>query len=256
MSLLEVKRIFKHFGGLTAIHEVSFAVEKGEVCGIIGPNGAGKTTLFNLITGVYQLDEGEIFLSGRCLNGLRPHHIAEAGISRTFQKIRLFSNLTVAQNVHIGQHCRTRTEILSAILRGKKTRAEQKAIEEKSGELMEFFGLLDKGNEIARNLSYGEQRLLEVARAMALDPKLMLLDEPSSGLNPHETDELMERIQKISQRGITILLIEHDMNLVMGSTQHIIVLNFGKKIFDGSAEDSRKDTDVIKAYLGEEYAAC
>jgi len=256
LSLLEIDNIFKNFGGLSAIEDLSFSVKRGEICGVIGPNGAGKTTLFNLITGVYHLDRGNIIFDKKGLNGLKPHKIAEMGISRTFQKIRLFKNLTVAKNVHSGQHCRTHAEILRAILRGKKFRDEEKRIEEKTSEFLKFFNLQDKKEEIAKNLSYGEQRLLEIARAMALDPSLILLDEPSSGLNPKETIELMDRIQVINQRGVTILLIEHHMEVIMGITQHLIVLNFGKKIFDGSPEDCRKDPEVIKAYLGEDFARC
>lgn len=256
MALLEIKEINKLFGGLSAIRKVSFGVEKGEICGIIGPNGAGKTTLFNLITGIYRLDGGEILFSGKRLSGLKPHQITATGIARTFQKIRLFANLTVAQNVHIGQHCRTRAEVMATLWLGKKTRAEEKAIQEKSLELLKFVNLDNKRDELARNLSYGEQRLLEIARAMAPDPSLILLDEPSSGLNSFETDQLIERIQLLNDQDITIVLIEHDMNVVMGSTRHIIVLNFGEKIFDGSPQDCRKAPEVIKAYLGQEYAAC
>ena len=256
MSLLEARTISKSFGGLSAIQELSFTVGKGEIYSVIGPNGAGKTTLFNLITGVYLLNKGEIIFEGKRVNGLKPHKIAELGISRTFQKIRLFSNLTVAQNIHIGQHCRTHAEILGGIFRGKKVKAEEQRIRERTFELLELVDLQEKRDEIAKNLSYGEQRLLEIARSMATNPSLILLDEPSSGLNPKETNELMERIQKINQRGITILLIEHDMNLVMGITQRLIVINFGKKIFDGTPEACRKDPEVIKAYLGEEFATC
>jgi branched-chain amino acid transport system ATP-binding protein len=256
MSLLEARTISKSFGGLSAIQELSFTVGKGEIYAVIGPNGAGKTTLFNLITGVYLLDRGEIIFEGKRVNRLKPHKIAELGISRTFQKIRLFSNLTVAQNIHIGQHCRTRAEILGGIFRGKKVKAEEQRIRERTFELLELVDLQEKRNEIAKNLSYGEQRLLEIARSMAMDPSLILLDEPSSGLNPKETDMLMERIQNINRRGITILLIEHDMNLVMGITQRLIVINFGKKIFDGTPKACRKDPEVIKAYLGEEFATC
>jgi len=256
VTLLDVREISKLFGGLAAINEVSFVLERGEICAVIGPNGAGKTTLFNLITGVYRLDGGEIVFSGKKLNGLKPHQITEYGIARTFQKIRLFTNLTVAENVRIGQHCRTKAEVIAALLRGKKTRAEEKAIEEKTRELLSFVNLDNKRNELARNLAYGEQRHLEIARAMASDPALILLDEPSSGLNPHETDELMDRINLIRNQGITIILIEHDMNLVMGGTDHIIVLNFGEKIFDGPPTACQRDTEVIKAYLGQEYAVC
>lgn len=256
MSLLGINNISKYFGGLSAIDDLNFVVDRGEICGVIGPNGAGKTTLFNLITGVYQLDKGNIFFDGKRLNGLKPHQIAEIGISRTFQKIRLFSNLTVTQNIHIGQHCRTHTEILGSLIRDRKVQIEEKKINEKTLELLKFVNLQDKREEIAKNLSYGEQRRIEIARAMALDPFLILLDEPSSGLNPRETIELMDRIQTINQRGVTVLLIEHRMEVIMGITQHLIVLNFGRKIFDGSPEDCRKDPEVIKAYLGEEFVSC
>lgn len=256
MSLLRINNISKYFGGLSAIDDLSFNVDRGEICGVIGPNGAGKTALFNLITGVYQLDKGNIFFDGKRLNGLKPHQIAEIGISRTFQKIRLFPNLTVTQNIHIGQHCRTHTEILGSLIRDRKVQIEEKKINEKTLELLKFVNLQDKREEIAKNLSYGEQRLIEIARAMALDPFLILLDEPSSGLNPRETIELMDRIQTINQRGVTVLLIEHRMEVIMGITQHLIVLNFGRKIFDGSPEDCRKDPEVIKGYLGEEFVSC
>lgn len=256
MALLEARDMMKLFGGLVAIGHVSFSMEKGEICALIGPNGAGKTTMFNLITGVYSLDGGSVQFAGHTLNGLKPHQIASIGIARTFQKIRLFSNLTVEQNVHIGQHCRTRAEVLAAIWNGRKTRTEERTIRDRTQALLEFVNLHQKKDDLARNLSYGEQRLLEIARAMALDPSLILLDEPSSGLNPHETEELMGRIRNINERGITMILIEHDMNLVMGAADHIVVLNFGKKIFDGSPHECRKDPEVIKAYLGEEYEAC
>lgn len=256
MSLLRINNISKYFGGLSAIDDLNFVVDRGEICGVIGPNGAGKTALFNLITGVYQLDKGNIFFDGKRLNGLKPHQIAEIGISRTFQKIRLFPNLTVTQNIHIGQHCRTHTEILGSLIRDRKVQIEEKKINEKTLELLKFVNLQDKREEIAKNLSYGEQRLIEIARAMALDPFLILLDEPSSGLNPRETIELMDRIQTINQRGVTVLLIEHRMEVIMGITQHLIVLNFGRKIFDGSPEDCRKDPEVIKGYLGEEFVSC
>ena len=254
--LLKSREARKSFGGLIAINNVSFSLNEGEICGVVGPNGAGKTTLFNLITGVYNLDKGEIVFSGQRIDILKPHKIAELGIARTFQKIRLFKELSVLQNVQMGRHCRTKTEILGSMFRPRMALAENRITREKSCELLRFVDLYEKRNQVAKTLPYGEQRLLELVRAMAVEPKLILLDEPSSGLNYRETEQLIERIAEIRGMGITILIIEHDMNIAMGVTDHIIVLNFGNTLFDGQPKDARNHPDVIKAYLGEEYTQC
>ncbi len=250
MSLLSLRRLTKSFGGLTAVHNVSFDVDSGSIVGLIGPNGAGKTTVFNLITGIYRPDQGEILFNNTSLLGLRTHRIISLGIGRTFQTIRLFQNLSVLENVLAGCHCRMRSGAVSAMLGlGRHRREEKKAIDQ-AMDALAFVGLHKNVLQTAKNLSYGNQRLLEVARALATQPKLLVLDEPAGGMNEQETEELIELIRKIRAKGITVLLIEHDMNLVMRVCEKIVVLEYGSKIAEGTPSEIKANPRVIEAYLG------
>jgi branched-chain amino acid transport system ATP-binding protein len=237
---------------------VSLRVQPGEVVALIGPNGAGKTTFFNCITGIYRPSGGDIFVTPpgrkrRRLNGLKTHQVTAQGLARTFQNIRLFPGMTVLENVMIGRHCRTRAGVLGAILRDPQTRREEREIVERSYAILEKIGLADQVNELAKNLPYGDQRRLEIARAMATEPFLLLLDEPAAGMNPRETDALEALIRRIcDEEGIAVLLIEHDMRIVMSISNRIYVLDYGKKIASGTAAEIWENPVVIKAYLGEE----
>ncbi|MCR4429692.1 MAG: ABC transporter ATP-binding protein [Tepidanaerobacteraceae bacterium] len=260
MALLEGKNLTMIFGGLAALDSVDINIEKGEVLSLIGPNGAGKTTLFNLITGVYSPTKGSISFKQKEIKNLKPYDITRMGIARTFQNIRLFGEMSVLDNVIIGQHCRTRTGVFGAILRTSAVKSEEKKVRDRAMEILNFVGLDREAEEKAKNLPYGKQRRLELARALATDPDLMLLDEPAAGMNPQETNELIGLIDRLNDMGKTVLLIEHDMKLVMGISQRIMVLDYGKKIADGPPEKIRNDEKVIRAYLGErsrkEVRAC
>ena len=252
MTMLEVKNIGISFGGLKAVDNFSLTLEENELSGLIGPNGAGKTTIFNLLTGVYRPDKGSIRLDGRELTGKSIIEINQAGIARTFQNIRLFSNLSVLDNVKAGLHNHYPYTTLEGILRLPRFRAQEKEMNRRATELLEVFHLEQFADTRAKNLPYGSQRKLEIARALATEPKLLLLDEPAAGMNPNETAELMETIQLVQKRfHMTILLIEHDMKLVSGICERLTVLNFGKVLKQGETQEVLHDPEVVKAYLGE-----
>ena len=253
--LLETERLSKSFGGVRAVQEVSFSVRSGQIKGIIGPNGAGKTTLFNLITGVYRPDGGSIRFDGETCAGLAPNQMAERGIARTFQNVELFERMTVLENVMVGRHPRTRAGFISAAFRFGGTRREERLIREKALEILRFAGIADKADWVSSALPFGLQRLLEIARALATEPRLLLVDEPASGLNAVETRDLGRLLGRIREQGITVLLVEHDMSLTMEICDEILVMDYGRRLAEGTPREIQRHPQVIAAYLGEELVA-
>ena len=255
MKALEVSRVGKRFGGLQAVHDVSFAVEAGSIKAVIGPNGAGKTTLFNLISGVAAPDAGEIRLLGRPVQGLPAHRVAALGLARTFQHIRLFSGMTALETVMVGRHLRSRAGLWAGLLHLPSTWAEERTIRLKALELLDFVGIADLADRDALSLSYGQQRAVELARALASEPSLLLLDEPAAGLNMRETADAARLISRIrAERGVTVLIVEHDMGLVMGISDEVAVLSYGELIADADPRTVQQDPQVIRVYLGDEDA--
>ncbi|MDP6735904.1 MAG: ABC transporter ATP-binding protein [Nitrospinaceae bacterium] len=252
MNLLEVRGLSKVFGGVRALEELHFNVGEGLIHSIIGPNGAGKTTLFNIITGLYKPDAGEVRFAGKNLNGLAPHRLATLGISRTFQNLQIFFNMSVLENVMVGRHLHTLRSLTSSLLRLPSMVRDNAACRLKAEELLEWVGLAEYKEADARVLPYGALKRLEIARAVAIEPRLLLLDEPAAGCNVRETQEIDALIQQVSEQGVTVILVEHDMRLVMDISDHILVINYGRWLAEGTAEEVRNNPEVVTAYLGNE----
>ncbi len=255
-ALLDVAGLTKRFGGVRAVNDVGFRVEKGMIKAVIGPNGAGKTTLFNMVSGFTAPDGGTVAFDGEAIQGRPPHRIAALGVARTFQNIKLFSGMTALDNVMVGRHLRTRSGFLRGMLHLPSTRREEEAARDRALEVMQFLGIAGLADQDATSLAYGQQRAVELARALACDPRMMLLDEPAAGLNHRETSDLARLIARIRQRGVTVLLVEHDMSLVMGISDEVVVLSYGEKIADAEPQAVQKNPEVVRVYLGEDAEAC
>lgn len=255
MPILETKKLCRYFGGLKAVEQVDMRVEENETFGIIGPNGAGKTTFFNVCSGTYTATSGEVWFNGENITNKSAEHAAKVGLARTFQNLKLFTAMTVEENIAVGFHIRTKTNIADAILRDGRYRRDEKLIKENTAMILEKLGLESVAKERASNLSYGTQRKVEIARAMAIEPKILLLDEPAAGMNPRETEDLMHFIKMLNSKGYTIIVIEHDMKFIMNLCDRIMVMNYGKKICDGTPEIVRNSVEVQEAYLGKNYGS-